>query len=375
MLHRTLILTSGDSDKAQMFNPSRLSLVRRRRGLTKKALAEAIGVTPHTVLRYESGEIVPPGSALERMACVLGFPVEFFSGPDVYEPQWNAASFRSLSSISTKDRDAAIAAGRLSFVLADWVAEKFALPEPMLEDLDGETPEVAARSLRETWALGERPIKSMVHLLEAKGVRVFTLAENTNTVDAFSLWRTNQPYVFLNTYKTPERSRQDAAHELGHLVLHRHGGPKGRRAEDEANQFASSFLMPAEDVMSEIPRVHSLNQIIELKKRWAVSAISLIHRLRKLGIISDWQYRMFCIQATDLGYRKSEPFGIHREQSVVWQKVLTALWRERITKADIAATLHLPKEEIENLLFGLANKPGRDVDGSQLAPFRLRLIS
>lgn len=84
---------------------------------------------------------------------------------------------------------------------------------------------------------------------------------------------------------------------------------------------------------------------------------------------------MFCIQATELGYRKSEPFGIEREQSYVWQKVLTDLWKEKITKADIARQLHLPKEEIENLLFGLATKPGVDSDGSRLAPYQLRLIS
>jgi len=28
--------------------------------------------------------------------------------------------------------------------------------------------------------------------------------------------------AFLNTYKTSEHSRYDAAHELGHLTLHRH---------------------------------------------------------------------------------------------------------------------------------------------------------
>jgi hypothetical protein len=45
------------------------------------------------------------------------------------------------------------------------------------------------------WALGEQPI-SMIKLLESKGVRVFSLAENTKTVDAFSCWRNDVPYVF-----------------------------------------------------------------------------------------------------------------------------------------------------------------------------------
>jgi len=52
---------------------------------------------------------------------------------------------------------------------------------------------------------------------------VCSLAEQCREVDAFSLWRHGSPFVFLNTQKTPEHSRFDVAHELGHLVLHRHG--------------------------------------------------------------------------------------------------------------------------------------------------------
>ena len=258
-----------------------------------------------------------------------------------------------MTAMSAKERDAALAAGALCFLVSDWVDRRFDLPAPNLLDLRDEHPEVAARSLRESWGLGEQPIRNMVHLLESKGVRVFSLAENTQTVDAFSLWRSNQPYIFLNTVKTSEHGRLDAAHELGHLVLHKHGGPKGRKAEEQANIFASSFLMPTESVLSEIPRIHTLNQIIETKKIWSVSVMALIHRLNKLRIMSDWQYRMFCIDATEKGYRTAEPFGIAREISVVWQKVLTTLWTERVTKADIAHALHIPPGEIENLLFGL----------------------
>ena len=340
-----------------MFNPSRLTLARKRRRYSKKGLAEAVGVTPRSVLRYETGKIAPTRAVIVRLFQILDFQEEFFSGDDIVELNAEAASFRSLSSISSKDRDSALAAGSLSFLLADWVLERFDLPEPDLLDLGGDTPEIASRSLREHWGLGERPISNMVHLLEAKGVRLFSIAENTATVDAFSVWRGEAPYVFLNTIKTAERSRYDAAHELGHLVLHREGGTKGRAAEHEANQFASAFLLPEADIVATLPRIHTLNQAVEAKKRWAVSVMALLHRLRRLEIMSDWQYRMFCIDATRFGYRRAEPFGIDRERSVVWQKVLTTLWNERVTKADIAKDLHISPDEVENLLFGLTGEP------------------
>jgi Zn-dependent peptidase ImmA (M78 family) len=321
-------------------------------------------------LRYETGENTPTDSVVERLSRALEFPRAFFFEPDIEGPQESAASFRSMSAITPKERDAALAAGTLAFLLSDWVEQRFELPPPSLFDLSGDTPEVAARSLREKWGLGEKP---MTHLLEAKGVRLFSMAENTMTVDAFSVWRGQRPYVFLNMMKTAEHGRFDAAHELGHLVLHKHGGPRGRAAEDQANHFASSFLMPAADVMATLPRVHTLNQIVEAKKRWSVSVMALIHRLNRLKILSDWQYRMFCIDATTAGYRQTEPFGIARERSVIWQKVLTALWSERVTKADIAASLHMPADEVENLLFGLAG--GAPNDGEIVGRPPLRLIS
>jgi Zn-dependent peptidase ImmA (M78 family)/DNA-binding XRE family transcriptional regulator len=353
-----------------MFTATRLSLARKRRGLTKKGLAEAIGVTPHTVLRYESEEIVPSDDVVQKIAETLTFPVEFFSGDEVDEIDETAASFRSMAAMTARQRDAALAAGSLAFMLSDYVEREFDLPNSQLDSLADERPEIAARALRQTWNLGEKPIKNMVHLLEAKGVRVFALAEQTKNVDAFSLWRRDRPYVFLNMMKTPERSRFDAAHELGHLVLHKHGGPRGRKAEEEADTFASSFLMPSADVKAIAPRVFTLNQIIELKRRWGVSMLAMTYRLHKLGAITDWQYRMFCIQASERG-RDKEPNGMDREQSSVWQKVLTALWTERKTKSHIAADLFMPQQEIENLLFGLANLQGsppaeRPTSGPQL---------
>ncbi len=337
-----------------MFNPGRLSLARRRRGLTKKGLAELLGVTPLTILRYERGESTPPPENIAKLAKALAFPESFFFEPDIDEPLSDAASFRSMSGMSARQRDAALAAGSLAFVLTDWVEQRFELPAADLIDLSDERPDVAARSLRQRWGLGERPIKNMVHLLEAKGARVFSLAENTRTIDAFSLWHNENPYVFLNVMKSSERSRFDAAHELGHLLLHRHGGPKGRGAEDEANKFAMSFLMPESDVLAVIPRVHTLNQIVRAKRRWAVSVMALLYRLAKLEVLSDWQYRRLCIQATRHGYRETEPYSVKREQSILWHKVLTALWKERTTKNDIAAALHISPREIENLLFGIA---------------------
>jgi Zn-dependent peptidase ImmA (M78 family)/transcriptional regulator with XRE-family HTH domain len=335
-----------------MFNIERLELARKRRRFTARTLAEKAGIAPVTLSRIVNRQQVPDESTIEGLVSALGYTRAFFEQDDFDPIDASAASFRSLTGMTARERDAALAAGSLAFEVMDWVSERFTLPETDILDLGHErNPVAAARMLRQHWAIGEKPIGNMIKLLESKGARVFSLAEDTKNVDAFSCWRNNEPYIFLNTYKSSERSRFDAAHELAHLVLHRHGGPQGRKAETEANSFASAFLMPQADLMSVIPYVSSVDQILQAKKRWGVAAVALAYRLNKLGLMTEWQYIQVNRQ-----YRTSEPDGIPPERSTVWQMILTDLWKDGQSRSHIAQQLLLPDEELENLLFGLVGE-------------------
>ncbi|MEW1759360.1 ImmA/IrrE family metallo-endopeptidase [Streptomyces cyaneofuscatus] len=148
----------------------------------------------------------------------------------------------------------------------------------------------------------------MVHLLEAHGVCVFSLSRDCQEVDAFSFWDRGIPFVLLNTGKTAERGRFDAAHELGHLVLHgEEQVPHGPQAEGEAHRFAAALLMPAADVLAHAPRNPSTTWILQAKRRWKVAAMALAHRLHELNLTTEWQYRTHCVELSRMGYRKSEP--------------------------------------------------------------------
>ncbi|MBN8809638.1 MAG: ImmA/IrrE family metallo-endopeptidase [Sphingomonas sp.] len=338
------------------FSAHRLTIARQRRKLTGKELGEIAGLTPVTVSKAENGHQVEPGTA-ERLAAALGFPLDFFylEAPEMVEA--DTVSFRSLKKMSAAERDASLAAGSLGVELYGWIDNRFDLPEADLIDLNKERsrPESAARLLRQHWGLGDRPIGNMLKLLESKGVRVLSLSENTLNVDAYSFWRGDHPYIFLNQEKSAERSIFDSAHELGHLVLHHHAGARNDKgAEFQADQFASAFLMPEHDVKNELSTIVSPQQIIRAKSRWRVSAMALAYRLHSLNLLSDWNYRSFCIELGKLGYRSGEPQGVERETSVVLAKVLTALWTKRLTKAEIASDLAVPTEEVESLIFGLA---------------------
>ena len=193
----------------------------------------------------------------------------------------------------------------------------------------------------------------MIHLLEAHGVRVFSLAEETESVDAFSFWRGATPYVFLNTRKTAEHSRMDAAHELGHLVLHAHGTPKGREAEREAHIFGSAFLMPAGSIRAEAPRgAANVDQLAKAKGRWNVSVANLAYRMHQLGLLSEWQYRSVFVELNRRG-RATEPRApgqriLQQETSQVLRKVFGTLRREGTSKADVARALNIGLRDLDD---------------------------
>lgn len=353
-----------------MFSPARLTIARHRRAWSKSDLARQANLSLRSISDYESGNAEPGPESLERLARVLSFPVDFFTAADFEPITADSASFRALSTMTAGQRNGALAAGSIAIEFAEWIDRRFVLPAPDVPELAGTEPEAAARAVRQAWTVGERPIRNLVHLLEQHGVRVFSLAEQCREVDAFSVWRNGTPYVFLNTMKSPERSRLDAAHELGHLVLHRHAHAAcserasdddehvssfhGREAEAEANRFASAFLMPRAALRATAPRMPTFDQLVQLKRTWRVSLAALAHRLHDIGTMNDWQYRNLCIEFSRKGYRTREPQGLEeRETSQVLPKVLAELRKKGTRRHDVARALRVHLGELDELLFGL----------------------
>jgi len=362
-----------------MLNPQRIEFARSRRRWTKTRLAGELGVQLRAVQAYEAGEYEPEPERLTKMAALLGFPISFFSGPDLPRISVHTASFRSMSKMSAALRESALTAGSLAFLLNNWIEERFNLPAPQLPDLSDLSPEDAAATLRRMWGLGEAPISNMVHLLESKGVRVYSLAIEAREVDAFSVWHENTPFVFLNTLKSGEHSRFDAAHELAHLVrdthsmLHAepdstemmgeetvsnpavqaHGETHSPQMEREANAFASAFLMPRGDVVARRPSVVTTSSLMSLKSYWGVSLAALAYRMSSLGLVSEWTYRNLCIHIAKNGYRTNEPAPMRRESSQMLAKVFDSIKADGVKRADIAASLCISNEDLNALTFML----------------------
>ncbi|MCI5163101.1 MAG: ImmA/IrrE family metallo-endopeptidase, partial [Candidatus Electrothrix sp. AX5] len=101
------------------------------------------------------------------------------------------------------------------------------------------------------------------------------------------------------------RIRFTLAHELGHIVMnhvHRPG------IEEEANEFASSFLMPKEDIEKDfMAKRISINDLADLKPYWKVSMQALLVRAETLGYLTSNQARYLWMNMGRSGLKKREP--------------------------------------------------------------------
>ncbi|EMO3696079.1 helix-turn-helix domain-containing protein [Acinetobacter baumannii] len=364
-----------------MFNMGRFDLARQRRGLTKRELAHRLEVTDRTVSNWYNNQQVDEKN-LEKAAEILDFPINFFYGREVEKIQVESVSFRALTKMTARKRDMAISQTILAEMISDWIDQNFDLPLPNVPDLHelrsdfstatigslDETdendvryyleysyPEACADTVRKAWGLGEQPIPNLIALLESKGIRVFSLTDEAQDVDACCRWTSGRPFIFLNTSRTAERCRFDLAHELGHLVMHKHGIIEGIHVEQEANAFASAFLMPRRSLLADPLRIPSLKSILSKKVIWQVSAAALTYRYNKLGIITDWNATSIYKQLAQKG-RNNEPNPLPHESSLLLDKVFQALAQENFDFSKMTNDLCLNLVEVNNLTFNLASK-------------------
>ncbi|GEJ99331.1 XRE family transcriptional regulator [Streptomyces sp. 1-11] len=338
------------------FNHTRLTMARERRGLTKQGLAELCGVSRRAVSAWEAGEVDNP--PLDLLSRVLDLPESYFQADDApcVEEEW--VSFRALSSMTARQVHRVLSISSLAVLLSAWVDKHYGTPIPELPDFSetaGLTPVAAAEQLRSAWGLHQKPVKNMLSLAERKGIRVFSLPISDREIDAFSFLYEGRPFAFLNTAKTAERMRFDLAHELGHLVLHQGSKRNRSRAtEQEAHDFASSFLIPADGLFAQVVGRLRLEDVFKLKSYWKVSAVAMVERLYQLELISEWNRRQWMIDLSQRGYRTSEPDGIIPETSQLFTEVFRLAREDGWNSRRIAEELNDNSRDLDALVFGLS---------------------
>lgn len=307
------------ADAAAFFDGTRLTLARNLAGWRKSTLATAITMSPAAVSSWETGEKRPSPAAVAQLALALQVDPGFFSArPGTLTASKTVPHFRSLRSTTQIARDQADAYGLLAIDVSSALELRVEFPDTNIPafhadetTLEGDDPETAARHVRQEWKLPAGPIRNMVRLLENNGVLVIFSPEQAASVDAYSFSTAIRSAVVLNPVKQDYyRQRFDAAHELGHLVMHGDSEPGGRIVEEQANRFASEFLAPEAEIRDQFPtalNAAAWRTLGRLKEEWRVSLQSLLFRARQLGKLSDVSYRNAMMTVSARGWRRAEP--------------------------------------------------------------------
>jgi len=252
------------------------------------------------------------------------------------------------------------------------------------EEITSEDIEHAAGECRDLWRLGRSVIQDLA--LAAEGAGVIIVREETGIaqIEGLSAWSEElaRPFVLLSADKdNGYRSRFDLAHELGHLVLHRHikyptEHDRHKMLEQQAHRFAGALLLPAETFANEVRLPVTMDDLLLLKRRWGVSAAAIIMRLRSLELLTGEEKLVLFKRRSARWGAKSEPGDGDRtpEYPRLLRRTIDLLVDENVMPLEtIPRHIGLPSSDIEML----AGLPAGYFEGkTNLVQFaRLRAVS
>ena len=306
---------------ALRINGTRLKEARLFNHLTMSSLADQVGVSKQAISKYEHNKIEISSNVFQKLVQVLNFPLYFFTDVEKVPYQDDGTFYRSRFTATQSEKQPSNSYKKAAAYLRDYFENYIDFPTLDTNiELDG-SPENAANELRELWQLDDRPINDIVDLMERHGLIIVNVDFNSNKIDARSGYveiGEKQYYIVLVNAENTNFFREQftLAHELGHYAMHAklyHPqedllGQDYRNIENEANKFASAFLMPKDSFTADLTRdgFINLDTFIDLKSKWNVSIAAMFHRAHDLELIDDREYVKLQKQISYRGWRTKE---------------------------------------------------------------------
>ena len=338
----------------------RLKLARFSSGLSLRDLEEKIGnrVTAQAIGKYERNESMPGSGVLIALADALGVSVDYLVGDQ--EMILEAVEFRKKT-ITSKREESQVKAKTLHLLerylmveellhlrSVEWHSPREA-PYPVIRDFS--EADMAARSLRDHWGLGNDPIPNLVELLEEQGIKI--LAVDLTNIDGLTArvrrtQKSDVPVIVVNRKEWGERQRFTLAHELGHMVM-------TAKVDEEkaAHRFAGAFLMPAEALWAKIGKHRTSigwNELFELKQIFGASVQAVTYRCKDLGIFNVSLFRRLFDEFTRRGWRAppyKEPYAKEGEKPKRFERLtFRALAEGAVSEPKAAELLGLSVHEL-----------------------------
>jgi Zn-dependent peptidase ImmA (M78 family)/transcriptional regulator with XRE-family HTH domain len=301
------------------FVAARLTEGREARGLAQTALAELTGIKSQSISHYEQGRQSPSPESLSLLCEKLELPERYFLN-SMPAHDMRGIFFRSAR---PHNRIARIQAERrLSWLreIAEYLRRHVDLPPVTVPDLPvkpqagGSEIEGIADTCRQRLRVGFGPLTGLLQLLENAGCVVSRgVVGGGESEPSCSLWGDGAPCVLLNGAESPSRIRFDAAHELGHLVMHRGLDPEAhvdaethRAIENQADHFARALLLPARTFGREV-WAQTVEVLLSMKKEWNCPVAAMIARCGEIHAFDADQVRRAQVNLARRGWKAGEP--------------------------------------------------------------------
>jgi len=292
-----------------------LRLARQRLGLTQKVAAARLGIAQPVLSRFENGIAEPDNGLLFKAGQVYEVPRAFFDLSDpVYGPPVSVHPMpRAKADVTARDLDMVTAELNIRVMqLRRFLQSVDFEPTAELPSFNVEewgSPSRVASMVRSQWGVPPGPIRSVTALAERAGIIVGTSDFGGASISGMTFKVPGQPpLVLLNAQHPADRMRYTLSHELGHIIMHKFPTPE---MEDEAQQFASHFLMPDTDIRASFTgRRVTLELLASLKPEWKVAMQALLMKAKSLNAVLPNQYRYLWQQISSRGWRLREPLSL-----------------------------------------------------------------
>ena len=272
----------------------KLKNARDLKGFSQQELADMIGISKQMISKYEKGESLPTSTILLKLKKHLNVSMNYFFKPSKIE--LGVLNFRKKSSFSNKKQESLEQLIKLNLEnyleIEDLLQIDYSFKNSIgnkkvnsIEDI-----EKLVLSLRNEWEIGLDPIHNIIQLLEDNEIKVVELYDVEDAFDGLATFVNDKfPVIVVNGNFPVERKRFTLLHELGHLLLNL---PECdlKIEENYCNKFASEFLFPKKLVIKEfgVKRdLISLNELIEVQKKYGMSIQAIVYRLVDAGIFSE----------------------------------------------------------------------------------------
>lgn len=291
-----------------------IKLARESRGLSQRELAKLVGITQVSLSRMEKSDSIIALPYLEKIGEVLRYPISFFDKSFDDKELQTSLFYRKRATI--KVRDLEIINRRIQIInkAVDTLLDAVEIPElsiPSIECTSEFFADEIAYRLKKHLQIPSTPIPNIVNVIERCGVIVcfLNLGESGNKFDGLTTFTPKgYPIIYLNDDMPNDRKRFNLIHEVGHLTMHLRSEDlkKGEdEKEEEANLFASEFLLPRATCISDFANM-KLRDLPNLKNKWMVSKAFIIHRAKELGCINDNTSKYYYITLGRNGEKKQE---------------------------------------------------------------------